>query len=140
MCFFFQAEDGIRDKLVTGVQTCALPISPAGTAPPGGSRGHDLLGEDQLAPDFRTVAPDLHRPGPGRDDGCLAERGGHHHASVATPAADRHRRAGQVPQGRQPALSEAHADPNTILALPVSCSLVAGASLSTMPFGGTSPG
>src|SRR2546425_9573289 len=27
MFFFFQAEDGIRDKLVTGVQTCALPIS-----------------------------------------------------------------------------------------------------------------
>jgi len=26
MIFFFQAEDGIRDKLVTGVQTCALPI------------------------------------------------------------------------------------------------------------------
>src|SRR6266536_6133600 len=26
-CFFFQAEDGIRDPLVTGVQTCALPIS-----------------------------------------------------------------------------------------------------------------
>ena len=25
-CFFFQAEDGIRDRLVTGVQTCALPI------------------------------------------------------------------------------------------------------------------
>src|SRR5438105_13390842 len=25
-CFFFQAEDGIRDPLVTGVQTCALPI------------------------------------------------------------------------------------------------------------------
>src|SRR5687767_2643965 len=25
--FFFQAEDCIRDKLVTGVQTCALPIS-----------------------------------------------------------------------------------------------------------------
>src|SRR2546429_734177 len=44
--FFFQAEDGIRDVAVTGVQTCALPISahPAkfadvvmkaiGTAPP----------------------------------------------------------------------------------------------------------
>src|SRR5256714_102284 len=29
--FFFQAEDGIRDKLVTGVQTCALPISRAVT-------------------------------------------------------------------------------------------------------------
>ena len=25
--FFFQAEDGIRGRLVTGVQTCALPIS-----------------------------------------------------------------------------------------------------------------
>src|SRR2546430_11306382 len=25
-CFFFQAEDGIRDLTVTGVQTCALPI------------------------------------------------------------------------------------------------------------------
>src|SRR5699024_1301566 len=26
MIFFFQAEDGIRDRNVTGVQTCALPI------------------------------------------------------------------------------------------------------------------
>ena len=26
LLFFVQAEDGIRDKLVTGVQTCALPI------------------------------------------------------------------------------------------------------------------
>src|SRR5256885_11042469 len=26
LCFFFQAEDGIRDYKVTGVQTCALPI------------------------------------------------------------------------------------------------------------------
>src|SRR6266516_392650 len=28
--FFFQAEDGIRDRTVTGVQTCALPISTCG--------------------------------------------------------------------------------------------------------------
>src|SRR2546425_13296832 len=34
--FFFQAEDGIRDKLVTGVQTCALPISASGTLELGG--------------------------------------------------------------------------------------------------------
>src|SRR5699024_12183744 len=27
LLFFFQAEDGIRDRNVTGVQTCALPIS-----------------------------------------------------------------------------------------------------------------
>src|SRR5699024_11401485 len=30
--FFFQAEDGIRDRNVTGVQTCALPILIAGIA------------------------------------------------------------------------------------------------------------
>src|SRR2546430_7770678 len=30
--FFFQAEDGIRDLTVTGVQTCALPISGGGRA------------------------------------------------------------------------------------------------------------
>src|SRR2546429_1874131 len=40
--FFFQAEDGIRDVAVTGVQTCALPISPrtsvsGGEAEPGGA-------------------------------------------------------------------------------------------------------
>src|SRR2546428_8245146 len=43
MFFFFQAEDGIRDLIVTGVQTCALPIlatwggcaSPGGGAPKG---------------------------------------------------------------------------------------------------------
>src|SRR5438093_10552566 len=37
--FFFQAEDGIRDWSVTGVQTCALPISPrrasSGATSPG---------------------------------------------------------------------------------------------------------
>src|SRR6266511_4727434 len=33
--FFFQAEDGIRDFHVTGVQTCALPIFPRGR-PEGG--------------------------------------------------------------------------------------------------------
>src|SRR6266540_5450448 len=56
--FFFQAEDGIRDRDVTGVQTCALPISqaPAGQvhkAEPGASlpgspgfsvNGHPYLG------------------------------------------------------------------------------------------------
>src|SRR5699024_11387995 len=33
--FFFQAEDGIRDRNVTGVQTCALPICDS----PGPSKG-----------------------------------------------------------------------------------------------------
>src|SRR5207244_9116013 len=40
--FFFQAEDGIRDDLVTGVQTCALPI----WVLPGGARavGGEVVG------------------------------------------------------------------------------------------------
>src|SRR5206468_8809596 len=33
--FFFQAEDGIRDLIVTGVQTCALPILSAARTSPG---------------------------------------------------------------------------------------------------------
>src|SRR3712207_9447615 len=36
--FFFQAEDGIRDIGVTGVQTCALPISSRRSSPPCGWR------------------------------------------------------------------------------------------------------
>src|SRR5207248_8628316 len=35
--FFFQAEDGIRDRTVTGVQTCALPILEVLTRVPAGS-------------------------------------------------------------------------------------------------------
>src|SRR5207249_9367317 len=37
--FFFQAEDGIRDRNVTGVQTCALPISRL--------RGEPLLADEE---------------------------------------------------------------------------------------------
>src|SRR5207245_6957223 len=38
LLFFFQAEDGIRDATVTGVQTCALPISSPGPAALGARR------------------------------------------------------------------------------------------------------
>src|SRR5215203_6631222 len=41
--FFFQAEDGIRDIGVTGVQTCALPISSCG--------GTSMLGAHHLYAD-----------------------------------------------------------------------------------------
>src|SRR6266513_5300171 len=37
--FFFQAEDGIRDRNVTGVQTCALPISSAARVSQQGGPG-----------------------------------------------------------------------------------------------------
>src|SRR5688500_20307199 len=40
--FFFQAEDGIRDYKVTGVQTCALPIS-AGAKRSGAPVRHPML-------------------------------------------------------------------------------------------------
>src|SRR5438034_3805621 len=42
--FFFQAEDGIRDHCVTGVQTCALPISAAM------SRGAALAATEPFVP------------------------------------------------------------------------------------------
>src|SRR5688572_13582586 len=59
MFFFFQAEDGIRDLTVTGVQTCALPIFGACEAgslssdlhfgmlrrPPGAPAIRNLLGQ-----------------------------------------------------------------------------------------------
>src|SRR2546430_12642604 len=44
--FFFQAEDGIRDLTVTGVQTCALPISHSFRRPYEWALGREL---DQAA-------------------------------------------------------------------------------------------
>src|SRR2546429_2577802 len=69
--FFFQAEDGIRDVAVTGVQTCALPISRCrfrrepGTSWPSSS---------VLC--LRTRSPPPWRPGSSRErgvDGCSFE-------------------------------------------------------------------
>src|SRR5207248_5391624 len=53
--FFFQAEDGIRDRTVTGVQTCALPICTQATqtAKLALSRESTLTA---LAPEPATVA------------------------------------------------------------------------------------
>src|SRR6266704_4713357 len=64
-CFFFPAEDGIRDRNVTGVQTCALPISAVGGPP--GVPDPDGAGERALAQDALEIldapgrAPDLQR-------------------------------------------------------------------------------
>src|SRR2546430_17305451 len=58
-CFFFQAEDGIRDLTVTGVQTCALPIS------------LDLR-LDEVAPDVHQLAV-LHARGARRLAGAARE-------------------------------------------------------------------
>src|SRR5256712_7375064 len=59
--FFFQAEDGIRDLIVTGVQTCALPISSAVWRQP--RRPWRSSSQPDVARD-RSVRR-LVRPGPG---------------------------------------------------------------------------
>src|SRR2546429_6660705 len=43
--FFFQAEDGIRDVAVTGVQTCALPIYLSGSKASSRQGRKSILGE-----------------------------------------------------------------------------------------------
>src|SRR6266542_5440273 len=55
LLFFFRAEDGIRHATVTGVQTCALPISPrAGDVASGPRHAPDAFG----APRARADAGD----------------------------------------------------------------------------------
>src|SRR2546430_8115532 len=68
--FFFQAEDGIRDLTVTGVQTCALPISGraawqrAGWAHPrSGRRGPGRAAWRAPFAPPATRAPPIRRPG-----------------------------------------------------------------------------
>src|SRR5256886_7867854 len=73
--FFFEAEDGIRDLTVTGVQTCALPIS----IPPGAV--HEIPAAD-VQPDVldgaarhtgkRQQIPRLERDGFARDSNASA--------------------------------------------------------------------
>src|SRR5699024_6136342 len=67
LVFFFQAEDGIRDRNVTGVQTCALPISDSNAFGCGFKATQSLPRRDSRplrrpdAADFRTTG----RPEPG---------------------------------------------------------------------------
>src|SRR2546421_9696957 len=75
-CFFFQAEDGIRDLIVTGVQTCALPIwndaLRESSPPPAGRREVVVPGEVEASRgrDLGVVDLDLVGLGPG----CAAAR------------------------------------------------------------------
>src|SRR5205085_5933993 len=63
---FFQAEDGIRDLTVTGVQTCALPISRAHTARGRRRRGRDPGRPPAWTASGRTPPTGSRRPGEGR--------------------------------------------------------------------------
>src|SRR6266850_223233 len=59
--FFFQAEDGIRDYKVTGVQTCALPISPPGAfvSINGLTAGARLTSGKRVGPEWRVSATEI---------------------------------------------------------------------------------
>src|SRR2546427_1526210 len=84
--FFFQAEDGIRDLTVTGVQTCALPIFSGGDVVTGHdpATGKELWRADGLNPrnnpSYRIVAsPVVHGElvyAPARERPLLAIRAG----------------------------------------------------------------
>src|SRR5437667_2997450 len=56
--FFVQAEDGIRDRDVTGVQTCALPILAPAPTRPRSANGASEARITAAAPEGpKTVAP-----------------------------------------------------------------------------------
>src|SRR2546430_1281185 len=57
LCFFFQAEDGIRDLTVTGVQTCALPISTGAREVPGLDLAAGYVPARELGGDFYDFLP-----------------------------------------------------------------------------------
>src|SRR2546430_4830827 len=67
--FFFQAEDGIRDLTVTGVQTCALPIFGRSRSGADRKAGH----ERSSRPDVRVLRALLE---PGRRHQAVRDRSG----------------------------------------------------------------
>src|SRR5258708_12817399 len=76
--FFFKAEDGIRDDLVTGVQTCALPICLAGKEPTlrrGIGRAAQKCGYHQIMGGLRSWKISLDpNPVAGREIGNFRRR------------------------------------------------------------------
>src|SRR5256885_7251123 len=84
--FFFQAEDGIRDYKVTGVQTCALPIS---------GRGH-RAGQDAPAGPLGGGRADR---GPSGVDGRRPGRCRGRRRAAGRRRRQRHRRGGRGERG-----------------------------------------
>src|SRR5256886_4405389 len=113
ICFFFQAEDGIRDLTVTGVQTCALPISPDDEGEHA-ARGRPSRERSGSRSRYHAALETLDRPrarwcpasaGP-QPPGRRSSRGfaGRSHAPIFTPgrsvASTGYRVAGLVGRGR----------------------------------------
>src|SRR2546427_2542543 len=74
--FFFQAEDGIRDLTVTGVQTCALPIYGAEQLPQPVAQHNEPLPPPVVADPTRAHAhaPARHLQPPEPDEQALGTR------------------------------------------------------------------
>src|SRR5438128_12328104 len=89
VCFFFQAEAGIRGATVTGVQTCALPICGTWTKPAGASMVEVLvIGSGGGGGGGGTAPPGLQSGGAGRSEERRVGKGGR-----ATGWADRREKA-----------------------------------------------
>src|SRR3989441_7626718 len=97
LMFFFQAEDGIRDKLVTGVQTCALPIY----ARPSGQSDHE----------YRDAAADIRPMGGGRR---LSRRPGCGERGEAVVAARRSSAESRGPCGPRLSSRQDEIDPTLV--------------------------
>src|SRR5207244_9802663 len=98
--FFFQAEDGIRDDLVTGVQTCALPIC-GGVARGVERQTAPLESRGDATADLGLMLPHA----PGEHDGVRALEDGEISAEILAGAVteDRseERRVGKEGRGRE---------------------------------------
>src|SRR5882757_9673627 len=87
--FFFQAEDGIRDIGVTGVQTCALPIWLLRRRLPGhrgGPAGRDRVLHRGAGPDRPATAPRAEAPPESLDRGAARHLSSAHILLQAFPA------------------------------------------------------
>src|SRR5207253_6052816 len=98
--FFFQAEDGIRDGHVTGVQTCALPISLAGQH---GSNADRATPDCPPAP-VATDRPPNHSSSPVRNSAADPSNRAHARLvgiarlAAASPPAETTRRSAERPE------------------------------------------
>src|SRR2546430_13532894 len=96
MFFFFQAEDGIRDLTVTGVQTCALPISRHNDPLRDGSQSALAISAPGFAPNprwpgnraSRTARPPRRSPAPWTNDGASLGPGGDRKSAGKTRGAN----------------------------------------------------
>src|SRR5688572_33509525 len=100
LVFFFQAEDGIRDLTVTGVQTCALPISPGSSPVASISKTQKIFPSPCAVismPAIRRRSEERRVGKESRDwnELSIQEPSTHEFATLRTPAQSEARRAGK---------------------------------------------